>query len=165
MQKNAAQVPASIAALRVDILDGLMQVNTSMNAWAKKDMPCMLSAMHARSFVASMLTRSFFCSFISKGMYRPAECIPVRVCACAHDMSVVHAVLQDYIASAERALRKSKLEFGDLNYYKVQLQLIWSKEVVQNWVAAFTNVLTETQKAYDVVMDASKNKGQVCLPV
>lgn len=68
--------------------------------------------------------------------------------------------LQDYIASAERALRKSKLEFGDLNYYKVQLQLIWSKEVVQNWVAAFTNVLTETQKAYDVVMDASKNKGQ-----
>ena len=71
--------------------------------------------------------------------------------------------MQGLVASIERVMRESREYAKAMDRYKPQLHSIWSKEDVQSWVSSFSTVIKQTQAAYDVAIEATKNKGQVCV--
>ncbi len=70
-------------------------------------------------------------------------------------------VLQDLVAASVKTLQESRVEVQRMDWHRGQLQLIWSREDVQSWLTAFSNVISDTQQAHGAVLDAALNLGQV----
>ena len=69
--------------------------------------------------------------------------------------------MQEYVALGTDMLEGSQSQFREVEWHKDLLHQLWSPEDVQTWVTAFTECVSESQKALEAILTAAKSQGQV----